>query len=181
MTRLPLVAIIYFAIYVGSSPPAAAHPGSVPTGDLLAGLLHPLSGIDHLTAMVALGFWAAAMGGRALWLLPLAFLLSMALGGFSGQMNLPLPLTEAVILASSLLLPTFALLRIRLHHWVAVALTIVVALAHGHAHGTELPAHAAALLYGTGFVAATAVLHLSGIFIAHLTSRTEVRARRATS
>jgi urease accessory protein len=144
-------------------------------------LIHPLSGIDHLVAMIALGVWAAVIGGRGLWLLPMTFLSAMALAGFFGQMNMSLPLTEEVILASALLLSAFAVLRVRFDHKIAVALAIVFAIAHGYAHGTELPAQVSFLLYGIGFITATAVLHMSGILIAHLTSRTEVRAPRTTS
>jgi urease accessory protein len=177
MTRLPLLAFFI----VGSSLPAAAHPGNSPANDFLTGLTHPLLGIDHLIAMTALGVWAAIMGGRALWLLPMTFLSAMALGGSFARMNMSLPLAETAILASALLLSAFALLRVRFDHRVAVALVIVFAIAHGHAHAMELPTQISSLLYGIGFITATAVLHMCGILIAHLTSRTEVRAPRATS
>jgi HupE/UreJ protein len=98
---------------VGSSLPAAAHSGNSPANDFLTGLIHPLSGIDHLVPMIALGIWAAVMGGRSLWLLPMTFLSAMAMGGSLGQMNMPLPLTEPVIVASAVILSVFAVLRLR--------------------------------------------------------------------
>lgn len=177
MMRFQILAISI----VGSSLPAAAHSGNSPANDFLTGLIHPLSGIDHLVPMIALGIWAAVMGGRSLWLLPMTFLSAMAMGGSLGQMNMPLPLTEPVIVASAVILSVFAVLRLRFDQWLTVALTCVFAIAHGHAHGMELPAQTSFLLYGIGFVAATAALHMSGILIAYLTSNTEVRAPRTTS
>jgi urease accessory protein len=177
MARFLLLAISI----IGSSLPAAAHPGNSPANDFLTGLTHPLSGIDHLVPMIALGIWAAIMRGRSLWLLPMAFLSAMAMGASFGQMNMSLPLTEPVILASAVVLSVLAVLRLRFHQTVAVALTSVFAIAHGHAHAMELPAQVSFQLYGIGFISATAALHMSGILIAYLTSNTEVRAPRTTS
>jgi urease accessory protein len=178
MTRLSMIAIFIFT----SGMPAAAHTAALPSADMLAGFAHPLTGLDHLAAMLGLGLWAAVIGGLARWLLPVVFLSGMALGGaFAHMTGATFPLSETAILVSSLLLPAFALLRVRLQTPVAAALTIVFALAHGHAHGLELPAGASSLLYAAGFLAATAALHLGGIVLAHLTSRTDVRPLRTTS
>jgi urease accessory protein len=178
MTRLSMIAIFIFA----SGLPAAAHTAALPSADVLAGFAHPLTGVDHLAAMLGLGLWAAVMGGLARWVLPVAFLCGMAFGGaFAHMTGAAFPLPEAAILVSALLLPAFALLRVRLRLPVAAALTVVFALAHGHAHGLELPAGASSLLYASGFLAATAALHWGGVALAHLTSRTDVRPLRTTS
>jgi urease accessory protein len=177
MKRLPLSAVILIAL----SLPAAAHPGSAMADDFLSGLIHPLLGLDHLVAMVALGFWAGIRGGKALWQLPLTFLSAVALGAVLAKMNFNLPGGEVMILASTVLISAFALWRLNLRSGAALAWSFLFAIAHGHAHVIELAAGTSPLSFGGGFLAATAVLHLIGILIAYLTSRTDVRALRTTS
>jgi urease accessory protein len=177
MKQLPLSAVILIAFGL----PAAAHPGSAMAGDFLSGLIHPLLGLDHVIAMIALGFWAGVRGGKALWQLPLAFLSAMALGAVLAKLNFDLPGGEVLILASTLLISAFALLRVNLRDGAALALSFLFAIAHGHAHVVELPAGTSPWSFGGGFLAATAVLHLAGILVAYLTSRTDVRALRTTS
>lgn len=136
--------------------------GGIAAG-LLAGLWHPLSGLDHVLAMVAVGLWGAQLGAPYLWLLPIAFPMVMALGGALGLMGLALPFVELGIALSALTLGALVLAECRPPAWVAVLVVGLFALFHGHAHGTELPEGASGVLYSVGFVVATGSLHASGI------------------
>ena len=142
---------------------AHAHPGHEITGGLLSGAGHPLTGLDHACAMIAVGLWAAQLGGRALWALPLSFLAAMTIGGALGIAGTGLPLVEPVILVSLLVLGILIAAAVRLPLAAAAALVAVFALFHGHAHGAEMPATASALTYAIGFVGSTALLHLVGL------------------
>jgi urease accessory protein len=139
--------------------------GAAGGGGFLAGMLHPVSGIDHVVAMVAVGLWGAQLGAPALWSLPVAFPLIMALGGAAGAVGLPLPGVEPGIAASGLLLGLAVLFGVRAPLWVALLPVSVFAVFHGHAHGTEMPDYGTPLLYAAGFVLATGMLHLCGIAI----------------
>jgi urease accessory protein len=179
MMRLPVMAVLIFI----STIPAAAHAGPGEPAGFLAGLLHPASGIDHLLAMLGLGAWAAMIGGRALWLLPLAFLAGAGLGGSLASLHVPLPAAEPLVLASALFLILFALMRLKLHGALSLALAFGLAIAHGHSHATEVPVVFAS---GLGFLTGSALLLLGGIAVArglrrYLTSSTDVRAPRTTS
>ncbi len=144
---------------------ASAHPG-LPghTHGFVNGFAHPLSGLDHLLAMTAVGLWAAQRGGRALWMVPLAFISVMASGGMLGMAGFgQIPLIEQAIAASVLVLGIFLAVAARLPMWASVLVIGLFAMFHGYAHGAEMPATASGLLYGLGFVLATATLHLFGI------------------
>lgn len=139
---------------------AAAHPGHAEGVGLFAGLAHPLSGPDHLLAMLAVGLWAALAGGRALWAYPATFVAAMLAGGLLGAGGAALAVIEPAILASVILLGAAAALTLRVPLGVAVAALAVFGVAHGYAHGLEGPGGAA---YAAGFVLATAALHGAGI------------------
>lgn len=141
---------------------AQAHPGHDVTG-FTHGFAHPLSGLDHLLAMLAVGLWAAQMGGRARWAVPATFVGVMALGGALGMAGLHLPMVESGIAASVLVLGLLVALSARLSLAAAVPLVGVFALFHGFAHGAEMPASVSGFAYAAGFVLATAALHLAGI------------------
>ena len=128
-----------------------------------AGFTHPLLGWDHLLAMIAVGLWAAQLGGRALWSLPLTFVSVMAGGALLGMGGVALPHVEAGIAASLLVLGLFVAFAARLPLAVGVMLVAAFALVHGHSHGTEVPAMVSPWAYATGFVIATALLHVTGI------------------
>jgi urease accessory protein len=145
--------------------PAFAHTGAGAAGGLAAGFLHPLSGPDHLLAMVSVGIWGAQLGAPAIWLLPIAFPLIMALGGTAGIIGVPLPATELLIAISVLVLGVMVAQARRLPLAAALAIIGVFAIAHGHAHGVELPQSADAVAFSTGFVLATGSLHALGIAI----------------
>ena len=142
---------------------AQAHPGHGAASGLASGLAHPLSGLDHLCAMIAVGLWAAQRGGRALWAVPLAFVAVMSLGAIAGLGGQPLPFMEQGIAASVLVLGILIAAALRLPLTASLAVVGVFALFHGYAHGAEMPATASGFAYGAGFVAATAGLHLLGI------------------
>jgi urease accessory protein len=142
---------------------AYAHAGHLPTDGFAYGFGHPLGGIDHVLAMVAVGLFAFVLGGRALWALPLAFLAMMAVGFLLGAAELRLPLVEVGIAASSIAFGAIIAAGRRLPVATAVALVGAFSVFHGHAHGTEMPAGAGGLTYALGFIAATALLHLAGI------------------
>ena len=143
---------------------ALAHPG-LPghTHDLATGFVHPFGGIDHVLAMVAVGLFAAQLGGRALWLVPASFVTAMAAAGLAGMNGVALPMTEVGIAASIVVLGGAIALRLSMPVAAAAALVGFFAIFHGYAHGLETPDTASGLLYGLGFVAATALLHGVGI------------------
>jgi urease accessory protein len=145
---------------------ALAHPGHDGhelTWDFGTGLAHPLTGWDHLLAMVAVGLWAARLGGRARWLVPAAFIGAMAAGGMLGSSGATLPGAEQGIATSLFVLGLLVITGARLPLLAGMVLTAVFAAFHGLAHGSEAPANAGALGYGAGFVATTALLHLAGL------------------
>ncbi len=148
--------------------PLFAHEAGGEAAGLLSGLRHPVSGLDHVVAMLAVGLWGAQLGSPALWLLPVAFPMVMALGGALGLVGLPLPGVEIGIAASAIVLGAMVLFEVRPPLGLALALVGVFALFHGHAHGTELPAGQNGLLYSIGFVVATGTLHACGIGIGTL-------------
>lgn len=144
---------------------AWAHVEGGGAGGFATGLLHPVSGLDHVLAMIAVGLWGAQLGMPAIWILPVAFPLVMAFGGFLGLVGIPLPGVEVGIAASAIVLGAMVLAAARPPLWVAFILVSFFALFHGHAHGTELPAGQSGLLYSVGFVIATGLLHACGIAI----------------
>ena len=145
--------------------PAFAHVEAGQGAGFLSGFLHPISGLDHVLAMVAVGLWGAQLGAPAIWLLPVAFPLAMAIGGFLGLLGIPLPGVEAGIAASAILLGAAVMMERRFPLYAAAALVGFFAIFHGHAHGTELPPGESGLLYSLGFVVATGCLHVIGIAI----------------
>jgi urease accessory protein len=145
--------------------PALAHVQQGQAAGFLSGLLHPVSGLDHVLAMVAVGLWGAQLGAPAIWLLPVTFPLVMACGGFLGLVGVPLPGVEIGIAASAILLGSMVAGQARPPLWTAALAVGFFALFHGHAHGTELPAGQSGLLYSVGFVVATGGLHATGIAI----------------
>jgi len=141
---------------------AHAHPGHDASG-FASGLAHPLHGLDHILAMVAVGLWAVQLGGRAKWLVPASFVSVMAIGGALGMAGVAMPFAEQGIFASVLILGVLIAAAVRLPLAASMSIVGLFALCHGHAHGLEMPGTAAGLAYGAGFVLATAILHASGI------------------
>jgi urease accessory protein len=147
----------------GAAAPAFAHTGVSAAHDLTHGSVHPLSGLDHVLAMVAVGLYAAQLGGRSLWLLPSAFVGTMVAGGLVGYAGVPVPMVEQGIGLSVITMGLLIALGLRLPALAATALVAAFALAHGHAHGSEGAELPSFLSYAAGFVAATALLHAAGI------------------
>ncbi len=148
--------------------PSLAHEQTGVGGGLASGLLHPLTGLDHLIAMVAVGIWGAQLGGAAIWILPVVFPLVMAFGAVLGILKVGLPVPELIIALSALVLGLAVAIRIRVPFAVAAIIVAIFAIFHGHAHGVELPTAANPLAYGCGFVVATGLLHACGITIGAL-------------
>jgi len=144
---------------------AIAHPGHDHAG-VMSGIAHPVFGLDHLLAMLAVGLWAAQQQGSARWMLPLTFVATMLIGGLFGFTGMQLPLMETGIAGSVLALGLLVALAVRPPLAIAAGLTALFALSHGVAHGLELPALSSPWGYAAGFVAATAALHGIGYAVA---------------
>ncbi len=144
---------------------ASAHTETGIVGGALSGFLHPLTGLDHFVAMVAVGLWGAFLGTRAMWTLPVVFPVVMALGGAAGVLGMPLPAVETCVALSAIVLGGMVAFAAKPPLWIAAVVVGFFAIFHGHAHGTELPKSANALAYAVGFVIATGLLHLSGIAV----------------
>lgn len=142
---------------------AHAHTGIGGTSGFAHGFEHPLLGLDHLLAMIAVGLWAAQIGGRALWAVPLTFVSVMAVGGSLGLAGVPVPFVEQGIATSVLLLGLLIALAVRMPLAFSIPLVGLFAICHGHAHGAEMPETASGLAYAAGFMLATAALHSVGI------------------
>jgi urease accessory protein len=145
--------------------PAFAHSGAGVAGGFAAGFMHPLSGLDHMLAMAAVGIWGAFLGRPLVWMLPVAFPLVMVVGGVLGIAGVPLPHVEMGIAASVIVLGLAIAAAWRAPVWIAVGIVAVFAIFHGHAHGTELPTAAAPEAYAAGFVISTGLIHLAGIAV----------------
>jgi len=156
---------LLFAAILFLPTPVFAHLGSGGAGGFLTGIQHPISGFDHVLAMVAVGLWGAQLGAPALWLLPVAFPMMMAFGGMFGLLGLPLPGVEVGIAVSAIVLGIMVCCEVRPALWISLVTVAFFAIFHGHAHGTELPPGQSGILYSMGFVMATGCLHGAGIGI----------------
>ncbi len=142
---------------------ALAHSQGGEAVGFFSGAQHPISGLDHVLAMIAVGLWGAQLGAPAVWLLPVTFPLVMALGGMLGLMGVGLPGVEIGIAVSGIALGLAVFREAKPPLWLAATLVGFFAVFHGHAHGTELPAGGNGLLYSIGFVIVTGCLHATGI------------------
>ena len=158
MKRLLLTLLLTGA----AASPAFAHLDPLAHGSLGAGFSHPLTGADHLLAMVAVGLWASLIGGRALWAVPAAFVTAMSVGFLAALGGLDLPFVEPVIAASVVVIGLLAMVALQVPAAVGMAVVCFFALFHGYAHGLELGG-ASGLSFMAGFAAATALLHGAGV------------------
>ena len=163
LPRSRLLPCLLAAVLMAMPGLASAHVGTAGYGGFLSGLMHPVTGLDHVVAMVAVGLWGAILGAPAIWVLPIAFPLIMTFGAVLGVLGVPLPGIETGIAASGIILGTMVMLNARPPLAIAFALISVFAIFHGHAHGAELPETGVPVFYAAGFVIATGLLHLSGI------------------
>ena len=158
---------------------AFAHTGVATASGFAHGFMHPIGGLDHVLAMVAVGAVAARIGGRALWMVPAAFVAMMAMGGFIGMEGIQLPFAETGIAASVIVLGLAVALRWNLSVAAASTLAGLFAIFHGHVHGNEMPVDASGLTYAIGFLLATASLHGVGIGLGYGVARIGARSRFA--
>jgi urease accessory protein len=162
-SRLPAWAgLLLLALWLFPST-AGAHQETGTVWGFTSGFIHPLTGLDHIAAMVAVGLWGAFLGAPAMWVLPVVFPMVMAFGGALGVLGVPLPGVETGIALSSVVLGVAVAFALRPPLWVAALIVGSFAIFHGHAHGAEMPKAANAATYAIGFVIATGLLHLSGI------------------
>jgi urease accessory protein len=145
------------------APSVLAHLLQGEAHGFVTGFMHPISGADHVLAMVAVGLWGAQLGAPAIWVLPVAFPLVMAMGGMLGFLGVPVPGVEFGIAASAIVLGTAVAFELRPPLVIAALMVGCFAIFHGYAHGTELPPGQSVLLYSVGFVIATGCLHAVGI------------------
>lgn len=145
------------------APAAHAHVGVGETSGFAHGLLHPLTGLDHIAAMVAVGLWAAQLGDRRVWVVPLTFVAVMSVGSLIGALGGSIPFVEPGIAASVFVLGVLIAVAVRSPLILSSALVGLFAVFHGHAHGAEMPDTASGLVYGFGFILATGLLHCCGI------------------
>jgi urease accessory protein len=164
LKRTPwLTPCILFALVLLMPTTASAHSETGTVGGFISGFRHPLTGLDHIVAMVAVGLWGAFLGKRAMWTLPVVFPVVMAFGGALGVLGVPLPHVETGIALSGIVLGLMVTFAARPPIWIAAVIVGFFAIFHGHAHGTELPTAANAMTFAAGFVISTGLLHLSGI------------------
>ena len=165
--------------YIGGMSPSFAHVGTGLPGGAVAGFEHPLSGFDHLLAMVSVGLWGAFLGKPLIYTLPVIFPLMMVVGALLGMLGAPLPFVDLGVAVSVVLLGLCIALAFRARAWVACVIVALFALFHGYSHGVELPSAADPLGYSMGFVVATGLLHLAGIGMGLITeSPSGVRVAR---
>jgi urease accessory protein len=165
MAKLIFTASLTTATFMTLATAAEAHVGQGATTGLAHGFMHPLSGLDHMAAMVAVGMLAVRLGRRALWVVPALFVAFMALGGALGLEGVMMPQVEMVILLSSAVFAAMILAGPRFPQALALTLTGFLALAHGMAHGAEMPGNIGGIAYASGFLLATAFLHGAGLAI----------------
>ncbi|MEA2930251.1 MAG: urease accessory protein [Hyphomicrobiales bacterium] len=174
--RAAVAAVLLIAVPVA----ALAHTGHGDAGGFAHGFLHPVGGLDHVLAMVAVGLFAAHLGGRALLSVPAAFVAAMALGGALGMGGVGLPFVETLIALSVVVVGLAVALRMSVPTLGAIALVGFFAIFHGHAHGAEMPVDASGARYAAGFLLATAHLHGVGILLVLTVARLgESAGRRA--
>lgn len=153
-----------FALTIAlAASPAWAHSGTGLPGGFMSGFLHPLSGVDHMLAMVSVGLWGAFLGRPLVYALPVIFPTVMAVGGVMGMAGVPMPPVEIGIAISVLVLGGLIALAVRAPVWAACALVGAFAIFHGYAHGQELPSAADPIGFSLGFVLSTGLLHVAGI------------------
>ena len=171
-------AVTIFVIFFVFAPAAAlAHPGHDGAGGLVHGLVHPVTGIDHVLAMIAVGVLAAQYAGRALWLVAMSFLVAMAAAGAIGMAGIPVQIVEAGIGLSIVVLGLMIAFQFKPPTLVAMVVVGYFALFHGYAHGSEMPNGLAGLSFAAGFLVATALLLSAGVGLGLLLQRRTLSRR----
>ena len=176
MRRNNALAILFAFLFAAIAEPAWAHEGNIVRGGFAAGFSHPFFGLDHMLAMIAVGIWGGILGRPLVYILPTVFPVMMAVGGVVAMAGVLIPFTEAGIALSLITLGVVIAAERKLPVFAAVIIVAIFAICHGFAHGTELPLAADPLAYSSGFVFATGLLHLAGIGIGWLGSRSPAPA-----
>jgi urease accessory protein len=166
--RSKLATSLGAAILLCAAVGAQAHTGETSANGFIAGALHPLTGFDHLLAMIAVGIWGATLGRPLVWALPVAFPMLMVIGGILGITGVPLPYIETGIAVSVMVLGLAIAAAWRAPVPVAIGIVAAFGVFHGYAHGAELPTAASPAAYVAGFVLCTGALHLAGIALGTL-------------
>ncbi|KZS50895.1 MULTISPECIES: HupE/UreJ family protein [Rhizobium] len=160
------------ALAAAALPAAAyAHPAIGEAAGFSHGFAHPISGLDHVLAMVMVGVFAFQLGGRATWLVPTTFVLVMAVGGVLGATGVNIPFVETGIALSVVVLGAIVALNVKAPLAATLGIIGLFAIFHGHAHGAEMPENAAGAAYAAGFMIATALLHAAGLTLGYLIGR----------
>lgn len=160
------------ALAAAALPAAAyAHPAIGEAAGFSHGFAHPISGLDHVLAMVMVGVFAFQLGGRATWLVPTTFVLVMAVGGVLGATGVNIPFVETGIALSVVVLGAIVALNVKAPLAATLGVIGLFAIFHGHAHGAEMPENAAGAAYAAGFMIATALLHAAGLTLGYLIGR----------
>ncbi len=169
--------MVLTACVMGYADSVSAHDLEGDAG-LQAGLVHPLSGLDHLLAMIAVGMVSVVLGGSAVWRVPATFLLSMLLGAIVGYVAWHIPQLELGVALSVFLLGV-AVMFMQLERWryIVIGAVAVFGFCHGHVHGMELPQSAAPLHFSFGFLLSSLFLHICGLFAADMLSGTRWSVR----
>lgn len=181
MKRRAAILLSLLLTILACIPTAGAHTMGAEGAGFVTGLAHPFTGLDHLLAMIAVGIWAAQMGGSAVWRLPLSFIAMMAVAAAISASGFSFPALEPLIAASVVLLGLMVVFAIRLPVNLSILLVGLLAVFHGYAHGLEIPQASSAILYGSGFVLATALLHLTGIGLGRIAYRRHLLSRLSGS
>lgn len=153
----PIIAALASAVMLAPTA-TLAHTGHGDTAGFMHGIAHPISGIDHVLAMVSVGILAAGIGGRALWLLPLTFISVMMGAAVLGMIGVDLPSFEVWIAGSLVALGLAVAYPSYLSSLTGAGLIAVFAIFHGYAHGAEMPVGASGLAYAAGLVMGTVLL-----------------------
>lgn len=175
MKRAAVTTLVIFFVFAPAA--ALAHPGHDGAGGLLHGFVHPLTGIDHVLAMIAVGVLTAGYGSRALWLVPMSFLVAMAAAGVIGMAGIPVQIVEAGIGLSVVVLGLMIAFQFKPPTLVATVVVGFFALFHGYAHGSEMPNGLAGLSLAAGFLIATALLLGAGVGIGLIVQRRTLSRR----
>ncbi len=178
--RMGVAVLTAGVLAAGMAAPALGHTGVGAVHGFQAGVLHPLLGLDHVLAMVAVGLWAGLVGGTARLAYPLAFVAMMVVAGLWGMSGAQLPGVEIGIAVSVIVLGLAIALKATPPLAAGAAACAIFAIFHGHVHGAELPDGAGAFSYAAGFVLATVALHGAGLAAAGaLAQRAPLLARVA--
>ncbi|CAM3724147.1 HupE / UreJ protein [Vibrio aerogenes CECT 7868] len=159
---------VIFTLLALISPFAMAHSGHIGNHGFESGLMHPLTGIDHLSVMISVGLLAALFGKSFRWIMPVAFVLCMIVGGILGVTGIVIPYVEAGIILSVVIMGMMLFRGNIISHKVVIGFVSLFAIFHGMAHGAEMPLDSHALYYFSGFVLSTSLLHLSGIILGEM-------------